>query len=84
MDAPVNDPGVHVYEEKPLAVNVAFEPGQIELEEPVTPKIGFVIIMIRVFVLLHPNAFVPVTVYVILLTGETTTEFPIKPPGFHV
>ncbi len=62
MDAPINDPGVHVYEEKPLAVKVAFEPGHIELEEAVTPNIGFVTIMIRVFVLLQPKAFVPVTV----------------------
>ena len=62
MDAPINDPGVHVYEEKPLAVNVAFEPGQIELEEAVTPKTGFEIIISLVLVLVHPKAFAPVTV----------------------
>lgn len=62
MDAPVNGPGVHVYEEKPLAVNVAFEPGQIELEEAETPNTGLDIIISLVLILMHPKAFAPVTV----------------------
>lgn len=31
-----------------------------------------------------PSVFVPVTVYMVVATGETITEFPVKPPGFHV
>lgn len=41
--------------------------------------------IVRVAVLVQPVAVVvPVTVYVVVETGETVIEAPLKPPGFHV
>ena len=44
---------------------------------------GFTIILV-VAVFLHPAAEVPVTIYVILVVGETAFGFPIPTPLFHV
>jgi|LakMenEpi03Aug12_release.lakeMendotaPanAssembly.Ray.scaffolds.fasta_scaffold3093851_1 hypothetical protein len=41
-------------------------------------------VMRRVDVLVHPLAFVPVTVYVVVVVGDTVTEVPVSDPGIHV
>jgi hypothetical protein len=40
--------------------------------------------MLSVFVDVHPAAFEPVTVYCVFTVGLTTTEAPVKAPGFQV
>ena len=40
--------------------------------------------MVRVAVFVQPFAAVPVTVYVVVVAGETETEVPLIAPGFHV
>lgn len=37
----------------------------------------------RVEVPVHPLASVPVTVYVVVVAGETVTEVPVNDPGIH-
>ena len=39
---------------------------------------------VTVLLLVHPNAFTPITVYVVVIVGETTTELATVPIGFHV
>jgi hypothetical protein len=39
--------------------------------------------MVRVAVVRQPVALVPVTVYVVVVTGDTTTDAPVIPPGIH-
>ena len=39
--------------------------------------------MVTVEVFVQPLAFVPITVYVVAETGETTTDVPDKAPGFQ-
>jgi hypothetical protein len=40
-------------------------------------------VIVLVAVLLQPLAFVPVTVYVVVVVGVTTGE-PVKLPGIHI
>jgi hypothetical protein len=40
--------------------------------------------MSRVDVVVHPLAAVPVTVYVVVVVGETVTEVPVKEPGIQL
>ncbi len=40
-------------------------------------------VMVRVAVLTQPADDVPVTVYVVVLVGDTVTDEPDKLPGFH-
>ena len=37
----------------------------------------------RVAEFVQPFAFVPITVYVVVVTGLTLTEVPLNPPGFQ-
>ena len=41
-------------------------------------------IIVCVAVLVHPAALVPVTVYVVVITGETVTDVPLSAPGCQV
>lgn len=60
-------------------------PGQMEADNGLTFRIaaGFTVI-VRVEVLLHPAADVPVTVYVVVVVGKTVTVVPLKLPGIQV
>lgn len=40
-------------------------------------------VMVRVDVFVHPFEPVPVTVYVVVVVGDTVTVAPVKLPGFH-
>jgi hypothetical protein len=78
-------PGFQVYVDAPLAFKVAELPAQIFVADGETDKVGkeFTVIL-TVCVLLQLNEFVPLTVYVVVTVGETTTLLPVKAPGFHV
>ena len=69
----------------PLAVNVVEVPEHIvgEEEDATTVGVGFTGIL-NVLVDVHPRVLVPVTVYVVVTDGVTTTVLPIKAPGFQV
>jgi len=61
-------------------------PAQIVAFVTVVPTVGngfTVIVLIAVFV--QPVVvFVPVTVYVVVVAGDTLTVVPLNPPGFQV
>ena len=84
IDPPVNGPGVQVYVEKPPAVKVALEPAHNVLLDATAVKVGLDTIIARVLILVHPKAFIPVTVYVVVTDGDTTTGLIVDPPGFQV
>jgi hypothetical protein len=47
--------------------------------------VGFAFTVIDIVsVAMQPRPLLPVTEYVVLTVGFTTTEFPVKAPGFHV
>ena len=46
----------------------------------VVPHPGLTV-MVRVAVAVHPFAAVPVTVYVVVVVGDTITDVPLNPPG---
>jgi hypothetical protein len=62
IDAPVNGPGVHVYVENPPAVKVTLDPAHKVLLDATAVSVGLETIIGRVLVLVHPKAFIPVTV----------------------
>jgi hypothetical protein len=84
IDAPVNGPGVHVYVENPPAVNVTLDPAHNVLLDATAVNVGLDTITGRVFILVHPKALIPVTVYVVVTVGVTTTGLLVDPPGFQV
>lgn len=83
--APFRLPGIQLYVVAPLPVNVTELPVQMdELEEvAVTVGVGFTV-MVRVAGSVHPFAAVPVTVYVVVVVGETVTVVPDKLPGIQL
>jgi hypothetical protein len=83
-DAPVNGPGVQVYVENPPAVKVALDPAHNVLLDATAVKVGLDTITGRVIVFVHPKALMPVTVYVVVTVGVTTTGLLVDPPGFQV
>jgi len=61
-------------------------PLQIVAFVTVVPTVGngFTVIVL-IAVLVQPVAVVvPVTVYVVVVAGDTVTDVPLNPPGFHV
>lgn len=59
-------------------------PVQIEFEEAVGVTVGEgFTVMVRVAVLVQPLAAVPMTVYVVVVVGETVTVVPDNDPGIH-
>ena len=84
IDAPVNGPGVHVYVENPPAVNVTLDPAHNVLLDATAVNVGLETITGRVLILVHPKALIPVTVYVVVTVGDTTTGLLVDPPGFQV
>jgi hypothetical protein len=82
-DVPVKAPGFHVYDTAPFAVKVDELPRQIDVGDPAAVIVGFEFTVSKiVFVFVH-EPFAPVTVYVVVTVGETTTEVPVNEPGFH-
>ncbi len=77
-------PGCQLYVLALLAVIVVEFPWQIVdwVAEVVVFGKGFTL-MVRVAVVRQPVALVPVTVYVVVVIGDTTTEAPVIPPGIH-
>lgn len=83
--APVIDPGIQLYVEAPLAVMDVEPPVQIEVLPAVTATVGEGLTVIsRVAVAVHPLAAVPVTVYVVVVEGETVTGLPVSDPGIQL
>ena len=80
----MSDPGIQLYEEVPAAFNVALPPMQIvELgDEAVTVGCAPTVMTI-VCTFVQPFAAVPVTVYVVVTVGVTTTLGPESDPGIH-
>ena len=59
-------------------------PGQMETAVGVMVSVGAgFTVMVRVAVPVQP-AVVPVTVYVVVVVGETVTDVPVSDPGIHV
>lgn len=83
-ELPVNDPGIHEYVVAPEAVIEVELPEQIVVLDAVvvTVGVGFTVIK-RVAVAVHPLAAVPVTVYVVVVVGETVTGEPVREPGIQ-
>lgn len=66
-------------------MSVVLLPAQIVVDDAVAVTVGFgftVITMVAVFE--QPGAFVPVTVYVVVLAGVTVTVEPLSDPGIQV
>lgn len=81
---PIKEPGIHVYDEAPIAESVEVFPGQTLGGAPIALIVGFEFTVIEiVFEFEHP-LLVPVTVYMVLMVGLTATLDPVKAPGFHV
>lgn len=71
MEAP-DCPVFQLYVPPPVALMEIAVPGQTLLFEAVTERTGSGVTVIVLFaVLLHPAALVPVTVYVVVVVGET-------------
>ena len=69
----------------PLDVKVAVPPIQIADEDAVAVNVGNELtVRLTVLVFVHPDAFVPVTVYIVVTVGETATVDPVDELGFHV
>lgn len=77
-------PGIQLYVDAPLAVNVVELPAQMVVLEAVVVTVGNgLTVMVRVAVFVQPAADVPVTVYVVVVVGDTFTEAPVKLPGIQ-
>lgn len=69
----------------PMAPIVAVLPAQILFDAAPTVIVGIEFtVNDNVWVLIHPDTFVPVTVYIVVDVGVTTILAPDKLPGFHV
>jgi hypothetical protein len=81
---PVKALGFHVYDAAPFAVSVELKLGQTAVGEAAAVIVGLpLIINCTVEVELQP-VVVPVTVYTVVLVGETTAALPVNALGFHV
>ena len=45
---------------------------------------GFTVIVLSAVFVQPVTVVVPVTVYVVVVVGDTVTDVPLNPPGFHV
>ena len=77
-------PGIQVYEFPPVAVSVAQLPGQTAVGFATAVLVGSgLTTSMTVRVELHPEVR-PVTVYVVVTVGDTTTVPVVRLPGIHV
>jgi hypothetical protein len=81
-EAPERFPGIQSNVVAPFAVKVTDAPLQTALLEivAVTDGVGFTV-MVDIAIEVQPFAAVPVTVYVVVVFGETVTVVPLKLPG---
>ena len=64
---------------------VVDDPAQMVAFVTVVPTLGVLFTVInRVAVFTQPFALVPVTVYVVVVTGDTFIVVPVKPPGCQI
>jgi hypothetical protein len=64
---------------------VVLLPAQIDAFEAEAFTVGFgLTVTATVAVFEHPALTVPVTVYVVVVVGETVTEVPVSDPGIQV
>jgi len=83
-EAPLRDPGIQEYVEAPEADRVLEVPMQMEAGNALAEILALgLIVTLTVAVPEHP-ATLPVTVYVVLVVGETLTGEPVKLPGIQV
>jgi hypothetical protein len=82
-DVPVRAPGFHVYELAPFAVKVDELPRQIDAGDPAAVIVGLAFTISEMVFVLVQEPFAPVTVYVVVTVGDTTTEVPVNEPGLH-
>lgn len=81
---PGNDPGIQLYVDAPVAVNVAELPEQIVVVDVDAVTVGRgLTVIVRVAVPVQPFAAVPVTVYVVVDAGVTVIGLPEIDPGFQ-
>jgi hypothetical protein len=82
---PFRFPGFHVYDVAPLPLRSVEPPLQmvVLVADAVTVGVGLTVTVTCPW-LVQPFAPVPVTVYVVVVVGETVTGFPLKLPGIHV
>lgn len=81
---PLKLPGCQVFVIPPVAFNTEVLPEQIALGTAVVESVGKELIAtVKVAVFEHPPALVAVTVYVVVIVGETVGE-PVKFPGCQV
>ena len=74
-----------MYDVAPVAVNVPEVPMQIVFDEAVNVNEGTgLTVILTVCVLIHPKPLSLITVYVVVVVGETTTVEPVNVPGVHV
>ena len=82
--APFRLPGIQLYVEAPFEVSVTLLPTQTdELDAEAVIDGDVFTVMVRVAVPVHPFTAVPVTVYVVVVVGETVTGDPLRLPGIH-
>ena len=82
---PLIFPGFQVYDVAPEPVSVVELPAQIVELDAVAVTVGVgVTVTVIVAVFVHPALNVPVTVYVVVAAGETTTDVPLRFPGCQV
>ena len=80
---PDKPPGIQLYVFPPVPVSVVDAPLQIVGKEALAEIVGEVFtVTVTVLEFVHPLV-VPVTVYVVVETGETVTLVPDKLPGIH-
>jgi hypothetical protein len=81
---PLNDPGFHVYDVAPLEDNVAVDPAQTAGGLEVAVSVGVEVTVRTTVTEFVQLPLLPVTVYVVVVAGETETDDPLKEPGIHV
>jgi len=80
----VSDPGIQLYEEVPAAFSVALLPIQIVALGDDAVTVGCAPTVMRIVCrFVQPFAAVPVTEYVVVTVGVTTTLGPVSDPGIH-
>jgi hypothetical protein len=73
-----------VYVDAPEPVNVAVLPAHNVTGLATALIVGFETVNVTVLVFVQPVKDLPVTVYVVVIVGETTVVEPVKAPGFQV